>query len=84
MDLKDFNGREIKYFSNDEDKYDVTADYGGKMLFKHEIITGQYAKVDLFFIVKFDKNGNETHRYSYPNSAIHQIKWIDTNTIPEW
>ena len=73
--MRNFNGREIEFFSWNEEKISFHPKEGFKMIFKHETKRGEFGEVDMFFIVQIDQNGVEQERHYYPVPSISFIRW---------
>ena len=75
MTLKEFNGKEIKSFNDDEAQVTYRPNPNCKFILQHEEYYGEYSCYDKFFILHLDENNNEIERWSASSPVISFIRW---------
>lgn len=75
MTLKEFDGKEIKSFNNDEVQVSYTPNQNCKFILQHETYYGEYSCYDKFFILHLDENNNEIERWNASSPIISFIRW---------
>ena len=75
MTLKEFNGKEIESFNNDEAEVTYTPDTNCKFVLQYEEYCGEYSHYDKFFILHLDDDNNEIERWNALSPVISFIRW---------
>lgn len=73
--LKDYNGREIKYFNDDNAQISYFPNGNCKFILQIESHSDEYEVVNKIFILHLDRIGNEIERWDALSPSITRIAW---------